>query len=165
MIPNGLPLRGSRRGRHPDLLGSEAIVFDNVAPRPRARHGNGRRLIAKRSVQTLANGSLPRAEVLRQMDMLEVVRVVDAGHRRQEGALTGEVHHLSARLLDSAIGRRQGGQTHPAEKWRRLERAVDTRQCAPDERTGPRSRSRRRRSLASGDDRTRATDGGLQPLA
>jgi hypothetical protein len=55
------------------------------------------------AVDLLAAGALPAAEQLRQVQVLEVVRLVDARHLGREGVLEREVGHLDPLALDRPV--------------------------------------------------------------
>jgi hypothetical protein len=93
---------------HRDLLRREPVVLDQVVSAPRGHQDHGRGALAVEAVDRLAPAALPVAEQLGEVDVLEVVRLVDARHPGGERILEREVDHVGAVLLDRAVGRADG---------------------------------------------------------
>ena len=60
------------------------------------------------AVDDLPPGAVPAAEVLRQMEMEQVVWLVDARHLGQKRVLNRQVDHVDSRTLDRPVGLAHG---------------------------------------------------------
>ena len=101
-------------------------MVEQVAPAPLGHHHHQLRLSAERAVPGLPKLDVAHGEELRQVEVLEVVRVVDRRNPGQESHLIGEVDHVHIRLLDRPVRdhhvigarRRQQGATDEGQPTR-----------------------------------------------
>ena len=77
--------------------------MDEVAFHPRLGDRNKLCLITECSVCPFAESPLPREEKLRQVQMLEVPGMIDAGDIGGAGQGEREVHDLDGRAFDSPV--------------------------------------------------------------
>src|SRR4051794_35159620 len=106
LLRRGLRILAEHRGAGDDgdLVRIEAVAVDQVLTAPGGHRDHHLRPLAVSAVDLLTALVLPAAEELRQVEMLEVVRLVEAGDRSREGVLEGEVDGVDARALDRPIG-------------------------------------------------------------
>ena len=102
--------RNERRERHDrNLVFRNTEVLNDVPLHPRRRNSDHRGALRKRFVGHGAIAQITLAEVLRKMDVLKVVGMVDRWEIGEKPRLVSEVHELRARRLHRAVREGRAG--------------------------------------------------------
>src|SRR3954447_7780908 len=99
----GVVRQNRRAGHDPDLLLGQAVALDEVAPAPRGHRHHRRGSLAMGAVDGLAAPPSPATEVLGEVEVLEIVRLVEARNLGGEGVLEWEVDDVGPSLFDGPV--------------------------------------------------------------